>query len=192
MATIEEARQSQIRNIETTYGRPIADWVEIIQASGVTKHNDVVAMLKTDYGMAHGAAHRVSLTARDLLATDTPPSPGGEGDQADGLYAAKKAGLRPIHDRLMAVVNEFGTDVDVALKRSYLSLRRARQFAMIQPSTSSRVDVGLILKGFPPTERLETAGSWNALFTHRVRLTRPADVDEELIGWLKEAYDSAG
>jgi hypothetical protein len=34
MGNVEEARQTQIQNIETTYGTPIADWVEIIRAGG--------------------------------------------------------------------------------------------------------------------------------------------------------------
>jgi len=65
MATVEQGLQAQIRNIEATYGKPMSDWVAIIAASGLTKHTDVVAMLKKDYGMTHGAAHRVSLVARE-------------------------------------------------------------------------------------------------------------------------------
>ena len=65
MATVEEGLQAQIRNIEATYGKPMPEWIAIISASGLTKHTDVVNMLKKDYGMTHGAAHRVSLVARE-------------------------------------------------------------------------------------------------------------------------------
>ena len=61
---VDAAQQSQIRNIEATYGKPLDHWFAVIDASGLTKHNEVVAMLKTDHGLAHGAAHRVSLRAR--------------------------------------------------------------------------------------------------------------------------------
>jgi hypothetical protein len=30
------------------------------------------------------------------------------------------------------------------------------------------------------------------MVTHRVRVTDPAQVDAELIGWLRAAYDAAG
>ena len=64
---VDAALQSQIRNIETTYGKPLDYWFAVIDASGLTKHNAVVAMLKADHGLAHGAAHgaahRVSLLA---------------------------------------------------------------------------------------------------------------------------------
>jgi Domain of unknown function (DUF4287) len=52
MATVEEGLQAQIRNIEATYGKPMREWLAIVAASGLTKHTDVVRMLKTDYGIA--------------------------------------------------------------------------------------------------------------------------------------------
>ena len=64
MASVEDGIAAQIRNIEARYGRPLPEWFGIIAASGLTKHTEVVAMLKADHGMAHGAAHRVSLLSR--------------------------------------------------------------------------------------------------------------------------------
>jgi hypothetical protein len=164
----------------------MTDWLAIIAASGLTKHTDVVAMLKADHGMAHGAAHRVSLLSRQAEA----PAPPGE--PVDALYAGKKANLRPLHDQLMAVINAFGTDVTTVPKKGYLSIRRKKQFAMIQPSPAGRLDVGLILPGTPPAGRLEPAGSFNALFTHRVRVTSADDIDAALTEWLHSAYAGAG
>jgi hypothetical protein len=63
---------------------------------------------------------------------------------------------------------------------------------MIQPSPTGRVDVGLILKNQPPAGRLKLATGFNAaLFTHRVRVASVAEVDDQLIGWLKHAHDRA-
>ncbi len=63
---------------------------------------------------------------------------------------------------------------------------------MIQPTTATRIDLGLILKDVPATERLESAAGFNALFTHRVRVNTINDVDAQVISWLKQAYDLAG
>jgi hypothetical protein len=188
MATVEEGLQAQIRNIEATYGKPMQEWFAVIAASGKTKHTEVVSMLKSDHGMSHSAAHRVSLLARQAAA---PPAASPGADPADTLYRGKKAGLRPVHEALMKAVRGFGADVEIAPKTGYLSLRHRKQFAMIQPSTTSRIDVGLILKGEPPSERLEPAAGFNALFTHRVRVSGIEDVDPQLIGWLRQAYDRA-
>ena len=186
MVSVEEGLQAQIRNIEAAYGKPMADWLAIIAASGLTKHTEVVAMLKSQYGMTHGAAHRVSLVSRQAPVEDQ------DGDPAGALYTGRKADLRPLHDALMTAISAFGDDVDQVAKKGYLSLRRRKQFAMIQPSGAGRIDVGLILKDVPAGGRLEPAAGFNALFTHRVRLAGPAGLDAELMGWLRTAYDRAG
>jgi predicted transport protein len=188
MATVEEGLQAQIRNIEATYGKPMREWIAIVADSGLTKHTDVVRMLKTDYGMTHGAAHRVSLVARDSAA---PVGPEQETDPVSALYTGRKAGLRPLHDALMNVIVAFGDDVQLAPKKGYLSLRRRKQFAMIQPNAAGRIDLGLILDDVPGQARLESAAGFNALFTHRVRVHSPADIDAQLTGWLRRAYDHA-
>jgi len=185
---VDAALQSQIRNIEATYGKSLGHWLAIIDASGLSKHNEVVAMLKADHGLAHGAAHRLSLVARqrdDDGATGAP-------DPADALYAGAKAALRPLHDALLGQIRALGA-FGIAPKKGYLSLRRRKQFAMIQPSTTSRIDIGLILPAATPaTGRLEPAATFNPLFTHRVRITAATDLDDELRGWLATAYALAG
>jgi len=189
MSTVNDALKSQIRNIETTYGRPIAGWIEIVRASGKTKHADVVGMLKEKYAMAHGAANRVSIVAREALGKQ-PTGGDSETDVVDGLYAGKKAALRPTHDKLLAAMHALGKDIEIAPKKGYLSLRRRKQFAMIKPA-AGHVDLGLILEDAATTERLESAATFNALFTHRVRVREPRDVDGELVAWLKRAYTEA-
>ena len=185
---VDVALQSQIRNIETTYGKPLDHWFAVIDASGLTKHNEVVAMLKADHGLAHGAAHRISLLARQRQDAGAAAPP----DPADALYAGAKAGFRPLHDALLGQVRVLGA-LDIAPKKGYLSLRRRKQFAMVQPSTTTRIDLGLILPpATPASNRLESAAKFNSLFTHRVRITAATDLDDELRGWLATAYTLAG
>jgi hypothetical protein len=112
-------------------------------------------------------------------------------DQRPGRAGAK-AGLRPLHDALLGEIRALGA-FDIAPKKGYLSLRRRKQFAMIQPSTTSRIDLGLILPATTPAAgRLEPAAKFNPLFTHRVRITAATDLDDELRGWLATAYALAG
>src|SRR3954454_7057316 len=124
---VNSALQTQLRNIEATYGQPIEHWFSVIHASGITKHTDVVAMLKADHGLAHGAAHRLSLLSRNTAAPATAADP------VEELYTGAKATLRPLHDAIVAEIGKLGT-FDVAPKKGYLSLRRRKQFAMLQPS----------------------------------------------------------
>jgi len=83
------------------------------------------------------------------------------------------------------------SDVEVSPKKAYVSLRRNKQFAIVQPSTKTRVDIGVNLKAAKETARLEPSGSFNSMVSHRVRVTDRVDIDKELIGWLKQAYEAS-
>ena len=70
-------------------------------------------------------------------------------------------------------------------------MRRGKKFAIIDPATADRLDVGIKLKGVAATDRLTPAGSWNNMVTHRVRVGNPTEIDAELLAWLRQAYDAA-
>jgi Domain of unknown function (DUF5655) len=78
-------------------------------------------------------------------------------------------------------------------ERSWRFSKRSRnkQFALVQPSTATRLDVGLNLKDITPGGRLEPSGSFSAMVSHRVRLDSVMSVNKELIAWLQQAYDQA-
>jgi hypothetical protein len=184
VAKVEEGLRSQLRNIEISTGRSIDDWVAVIRSSGLTRHGQIVAMLKADHGLPHGAANRLALTA---LAADEPAPPS---DPVSALVAGRAPDIRAIHDRLWSEIERLG-DVEVSPKKGYLSLRRRIQFAMEKPA-AHHVDLGLVLPDEPVTDRLEAAATFNALFTHRVRVLSVEDVDGQLVGWLREAWERAG
>lgn len=55
---------SYFPSIEKKYGRPIAEWKEIIRMSPLTKHMELVGWLKTEHGLGHG--HANALVAHTL------------------------------------------------------------------------------------------------------------------------------
>lgn len=189
MGRVDDALQTQIRNIEARSGKTMTEWARVIAASGLGKHGEIVAFLKTKHAMSHGDANRTALVA--LAANKPKPAGGKAADPAATMYAGAKAPLLPIHEALLAAIKKFGDDIELAPKKGYVSLRRAKQFAMLRPA-AKHVDVGLILRDVPVTERLESSGTFNAMFTHRVRVPNVKAVDRQLIGWLREAYDRAG
>ena len=82
--------------------------------------------------------------------------------------------------------------MEVSPKKAYVSVRRKKQFAIIQPSTKTRLDVGLNLKGVEPNGSLEASGSWNAMCTHRVKVEGEKMISKELIEQIRKAYEQAG
>jgi hypothetical protein len=179
----DEATRNQVRNFEASSGRSIDDWVALARGSGLEKHAQIVAWLKSEYAIGHGNANLVALTC-----LRGPVAPTGDG-LIDTIYSGPKAGLRPFHDRVIETARGFGSDVKLAPKQTYVSLRRAKQFGMVGPASGGRLEVGFNLKGVEPAGRLEPA---TGMCTHRVRLSEPSEFDAEVVGWLREAYDRAG
>lgn len=185
-STPEQMAQTMIDNLPEKTGKSMKQWLQIVQKSRLAKHGEIVKMLKAEFGMGHGFAN---LVAHTHLAAKSPASEGD--DLVAAQYNGPKEGLRPIYDALTKMVSSFGKDVEVSPKKTYVSYRRSKQFALVQPSTKDRVEVGINLKGVPAGPRLEASGSFNAMVTHRVRLATRNDVDNELKAWLKKAYDAA-
>ena len=186
MSSVDEATQTQIRNIEAQTGQSLDELIQSGLATGMTKHKELQTFFSDTYGLTYGNANVLAIFARDRL----KGAAGEEENFIDAQYEGKKAALRPLYDELIAGVEAFGDDVEIAPKRTYVSLRRKKQFALVQPG-AGRVDVGINLKGVEPAGRLEKSGSFNAMCTHRVRVTGSDDIDAELLGWLRRAYDQA-
>ena len=182
----EAMARSMIDNLPAKTGKSLDQWLKILGKAGLEKHGEMVKLLKTEHGMTHGFANLVAHKFRERAENGS-----GADDPVDAQYQGAKAALRPIYEALIKKIEAFGDDVELAPKKAYVSLRRNKQFGLIQPSTKDRVDVGINLKGTEPGDRLEASGSFNAMVSHRVRLSSPKDVDKELIGWLRQAYDAA-
>ena len=189
MSDIAKALATQLANIEKRTGKSLDQLAAIVRKSGLTKHGEIRDMLKRDLGMGHGDANGL---VHHVLQSRGPGQASGESaadDIAATFYTGAKAALRPIHDKLMTEISAFG-ELEIAPKKTYLSLRRKKQFAMIGPATNTRVEVGLNMKGVPETERL-VAMPPNSMCNYKVKLTDAAEVDAALIAWLKRAYEGA-
>ena len=186
----EEMQATMVANLKAKTGKTLPQWLKITKASGLEKHGAIVKLLKSEHGMTHGFANLVAHHHLGSPSVTGSAQAGGD-DLVAAQYAGKKEGLKPIYDALIDATNKLGKDVEIAPKKAYVSLRRSKQFALIQPSTATRVDLGLNLKGEPTTARLEASGSFNAMVSHRVRLEKPADVDKAVRAWLKKAWAEA-
>jgi hypothetical protein len=186
MSSPADQMQSMIRNLEEKTGKPLAEWVQVARRSGLAKHKEILNHLKGEHGLTYGYANLVAMTA---LEAEKPAAT--ETDLVSAQYAGARASLRPVYDRIVEAVRRFGPDVEIAPKKAYVSLRRKKQFGLVQPSTATRVDVGLNLKEAPASGRLELSGSFSEMVSHRVRVSSLEEVDAELIAWLRAAYDAA-
>lgn len=188
MSHPDKALASQLANMQTRTGKSFEELAAMVRESGLTKHGELVSMLKTTIGMGHGDA---TTLVQVLKQAETAPSMGAPSMDAvlDGLYTGAKSALRPIHDALLTAMRAWG-DFEEAPKKTYVSYRRAKQFCMIGPATNTRVEVNFNMKGVPATDRLEALPA-GQMCQYKVRLTDVAQVDAELLAWIRIAYDAA-
>jgi hypothetical protein len=144
-------------------------------------------LIRVEHGVSHGFANTIAIMYRQQ-AGETPSS--GEAMLAAQL-AGPKAAMKPLFEAVIKAAKALGKDVEIAPKKANVSLRRNKQFGLVQVSTKDRVDLGLILKGVPAKGRLEDGRSWNGMCTHRVRLASKAELDKDVLNWLRKAYDQA-
>ena len=183
---MDNSTMTMIANLEKNTGKKLADWVSILKKTGLSRHGEMVSHLKENHGFTHGFANLVALKAREKESGFNAPAHKLLDDQYKG-----KEELRPLYENLAAKIAGFGGDVAFAPKKTYVSLRRNKQFALIQPSTKTRLDIGINLRDREYTGRFEKAGSFNTMCSHRVRIESAEQIDEELMRWLKDAYEES-
>ncbi len=105
-------------------------------------------------------------------------------------FADKPLEVRAAYDALLAALRTFGP-VHEAPKQTSIHLEKNSGFAGVHPRknafnlefrTDSRID-------HPRISRVEQHSARR--FMHTVRLEKPSDVDDELLGWLRLAYELA-
>ncbi|MBC8753895.1 DUF4287 domain-containing protein [Kordia sp. YSTF-M3] len=177
---MDKALETMIANMPEKTGKSLDAWLEILKKQPFTKHSEAVNFLKKEHGVTHGFANTiVHLSKEDKTQTV---------DLVASQYEKKEA-LKPIYDTLKSYIETLGNDIEFAPKKAYVSVRRKKQFVIIQPSTKTRVDLGLNLKGKEAEGILENSGSFSAMCTHRIRLATIDDITEDVKNWIKEAYN---
>jgi Domain of unknown function (DUF5655) len=106
------------------------------------------------------------------------------------LYAGPKSHLRPLHEAVMALVHACG-EFEIAPKKTYLSLRRKKQFAMLGPVTQDSVELGLNIKSTLTSPRLKTLPA-GGMCNYSVRFSSKTEVNAEVKRWLEQAFEAAG
>ena len=173
------------KGLKEKTGKDLDYWVKVVAKSGLGKHREIINFLKSNHEFTHGYANFVALKSKKSDAASQDPD-----TLLTNQYKGKET-LYPIYEKLLKVINKMGNDITRTPKKAAVSMIRKKQFALIKPATKSRIDLGLKLKGKQNTDRLGPSGPFGSMCTHRVQLTEVKQVDKELIGWLKEAYDAA-
>jgi hypothetical protein len=155
------------------------------QASGTVTLSAAQLAIARDYGFASWPRFKAEVERRRAALAGFLTA------EADDLIAGQyrdRPRLRPILDAVLAALPALGP-VTVQARGTIVSLVTPRRtFAVVKATAKSRVDLGLRLDHTQPGGRLLAARDIGAA-TVRIPLTAPDEIDDEVLGWLRRAYD---
>jgi predicted transport protein len=182
---MDKATKTMIENLYKNTGKTMEQWIDIVKKQNLSKHGEIIEFLKVQNGFSHGFANLVAHKANE---TDA-----GSAENQDDLIANQyigKENFKSIYDKLISEIQAFGNDIEIAPKISYVSLRRKKQFAILNPATKTRFEIGINLKGQEPKGKLELEKP-NAMCSHKINLSDMNDINPEVIEWIRTAYENA-
>lgn len=183
---MDKATLTMIENLFKNTGKTLEQWTDIVKSQNFAKHGEIIKFLKETHGLTHGFAN--------LIAHKSKGSDAGSAENQDDLITKQYQGkehLKPIYDKLISEIQTYGKDFEIAPKNTYVSLRRKKQFAILNPATKTRFEIGINLKGQAPKGKL-IAEKPNSMCSHKINITDITEIDKEVFDWIKSAYDSAG
>jgi predicted transport protein len=175
-----------IENLHKNTGKTLGQWIGVVNKENIPKHGEIVKFLKVKHGLTHGFANLVAHKAKG--------SDAGSAKNQDDLIAKQYQGKEnfiSIYEKLISEVKTYGKDVEISPKDTYVSLRRKKQFATLNPVTKARFEIGINLKGQEPKGKLE-AEKPNSMCSHKIKLSQIQEIDKEVLEWIKMAYNKAG
>ncbi len=177
---------TMMENLKEKTGHSLDEWKKLISKQSFSKHGEIVKFLKETHNVTHGYASEIALK---VLASDADSS-----TDTDGLIVSQykgKENLKPYYDKLIAAIQKFDGDFEIAPKKTYVSLKRKKQFIILNPASKTRFEIGFNLKGVEPKGKLE-AEKPNGICSHKINLTDIKEIDKEVIDWIKMAFENAG
>ncbi len=176
--------QVYLDNIKAKTGKTPADFGILATEKGLVKHSDIIAWLKTDFGLGHGHANAIAAVLRNPEFGKTSTE-----DKLEKIFTGSKASWRATFETLLEKIKVFAPDLELAPTDTYISLlKNKKKFAIVQPSSKDRLDIGIKLKSLKESTQLELAGTWNTMVTHRVRISDESEINAEVLSWLEQAY----
>lgn len=183
---MDQAEKTMAENLQKISGKSLEEWIGLVKQTNFSKHGEILKFLKEQHGITHGYANFI---AHKALGSDA-----GSAENTDDLIEKQYVGkehFQPLYEKLMNEIRQFGDDVEVAPKNAYVSLRRKRQFAILNPVTKTRFEVGINLKGQDQDGILEIITAANSMCTHKIKLESESDLTPEVLSWIRRAYDKA-
>jgi hypothetical protein len=184
--------QSVIAGMKQKTGRGIEEWIEYVNSEGPPTEKELREWLKAKHGLGTNYAGWIAERSVGKGEDGDPQKYLQQAeDYVEKMFSGSKAGLRPLFDALLKLGRGLAGDVKACPCQTIVPLYRNHVFAQIKPTTRTRIDLGLALKNTKVPKRLIDTGGFakKDRITHRIEITSPKDIDDEVKRWMKVAYD---
>lgn len=176
---------TMMENLKEKTGHTLEEWKKVIEKKKLSKHGEIVKLLKEEHGVTHGYASEIALK---VLGSDAYSS-GNTDEFIESQYKGKEH-LKSFYDLLISEIQKFGGEFEIAPKKTYVSLKRKKQFVILNPASKTRFEIGFNLKGVEPKGKLEPEKP-NGICSHKINLADIKEIDKEVIEWIKMAFDKS-
>ncbi len=167
-------------------GKELAAWMQVIGSRGETKPNAILNWLKQTHNLNHMQANFLS----GIYLNDGKPV-----FDHKVLFAKlfeSKGPLLAVYKSLETAIQKRLSDALFIPTKTYVSIEAKRCFACAT-LTKNTIRVGLDLGDLPFDDYVQKARSLGAMpnLTHMVEISTAVDVNDELIGYVQQAYNNA-
>jgi hypothetical protein len=186
--------QKWVADLPEKTGRSLSQWLALVRKSGPKTEKERREWLKQEHALGTNSAWWIAERAEGKGTETDDPDAYLKAAEAyvDEMFAGGKALLRPLYDELLRIALATGPEAKACPCQTIVPLYRHHVFAQIKPTTRTRIDLGFALGSRKAEGRLIDTGGFakKDRITHRIPIQSAADIDEEVRGWLRIAYDS--
>ena len=185
--------QKWVSTLKDKTGRSLDDWLALVKQAGPKTEKDQREWLKEEFKLGTNSAWWIAERASGKASETADPEAylRAAEQYVEQMYSGKKADLRPLYDKLLALGLSMGRDAKACPCETMVPLYRRHVFAQIKPTTQTRIDMGFALGALKAEGRLIDTGGYakKDRITHRIPISVPADIDNEVKRWLRVAYE---
>jgi len=182
-----------IAELKQKTGRSLEEWLKLIKKEGPPTENERREWLKETHGLGTNSTWWLAERSfgKGKEAGDPDAYLRAAEKYVEEMFSGKKAGLRPLYDKLLQIGLKTGKDAKACPCQTIVPLYRNHVFAQLKPTMQTRIDLGFALGNMKTPKRLIDTGGFEKKdrITHRMEITSLKDIDDDVKHWLKVAYD---
>ena len=184
--------QKWVSTLKEKTGRPLEEWIRLVEKDGPSGEKERRAWLKSKYGLGTPTATSIAERAHGTgWEMDDPDAYLRAAEQYVEVMFVGRRAAQPIYDALLNLALGLDKEVKACPCKTIVPLYRKHVFAQLKPASWNRIDLGFALGARPAEGRLISTGGYakKDRITHRIPISSLAEIDNEVKQWLRIAFE---